>query len=211
VDNNADALTMTDDEDDDDESDEDIRDNNNVVDPFAVLKSTPEYKQLCEEFEAEEVVLAALISCPAGDLDQLTDWCYEERTKETVMRILAEYSAERRKNCHNVVSAGSRRQKTKVTQKRVISVQEEASLNYSIGPTGALLSEQFATVWAQFLDRAESLDIKECLSFKLLACCLNDLAVDSSRPQRRFLAQFAEGSPNLVICAEAEMQAVLGI
>ena len=196
----AEGDIADDDEDDDDDNDDDDNDeeddnesDSNEEDPFALLKTTQEYEKLSEDF-ASRVVLAALISAPTRDLDRLTEWCYEERTEEELEHILASYCPE------NGAASGKQ-----------VSVEavEAATQNYdefSVGPDGALLSEQLAAVWGQFLDRVESLDIKECLSFQLLAGCLEDLSVGGGGPLgRRFLAPFAEGRPNLVVCAKAEM------
>ncbi len=199
--------------DDDSDEDDDIRDNNNESDPFALLKATQEYEKLCEDFDAE-VVLAALISSPTSDLDGLTEWCYEEHTKEELRNILAGYSSEEKGKKDQVLSAGVSNKEVTVSsigQPRLEardSMLGEAPMSFVTGLKGALLREQFAAVWTQFLDRAESLDIRECLSFQLLAGCLDDLAAGTTRPQRRFLAQFSVGSPNLVVCAEAEMHAL---
>jgi hypothetical protein len=207
-DSDADAASFTDDDDileDDSDDSEDILDNNNVVDHFLLLKDTAEYKKLCEDFDSK-VVLAALISCQPWDLNGLTEWCYEEHAEEEVHHILAGYVQQNReeKTAPEATMPSGKRPRLEDQE----SQQGDTQLSFVIGPKEALLSDQFAAVWTQFLDRAESLDIKECLSFQLLAGCLDDLAAWSTGPQRRFLAQFSEGSPNLVVCAEAEMHAL---
>jgi hypothetical protein len=207
-DSDTDAAIVTDDDDileDDWDDGEDILDNNNVVDHFLLLKASPEYGKLCEDFESE-VVLAALISCHPWDLDGLTEWCYEEHTEEEVHHILDGYVQQNREEKKAPEATVPSFKKPRLEDRE--SKQGETPLSFVLGPQEALLSEQFAAVWTQFLDRAESLDIKECLSFQLLAGCLDDLAAGTTRPQRRFLAQFSEGSPNLVVCAEAEMHAL---
>jgi hypothetical protein len=207
----SDAMHSSDDGDPDE--DEDIRDNNNESDPFALLKATQEYEKLCEDFDAE-LVLAALISSPTSHLDGLTEWCYEEHTKEELRNILAGYCSEEKGKKDQVLSAGASNKEVSVSsigQPRLEardSMQGEAPMSIFTGLKGARLKEQFAAVWTQFLDRADSLDSKECLSFQLLAGCLDDLVAGTTSPQRRFLAQFSEGSPSLVVCAEAEMHAL---
>jgi hypothetical protein len=179
--------------------------NNNEVDLFALLKATQEYEKLIEDFEPA-VVLAALISCQTKDLDRLTEWCYEEHAEKELQLILDKYSEESKKEMCVLSEGTSVPSFDKSCVVNQCSVQE-VPLNdsYSIESEATPLSEQLAAVWTQFLDRAESLDIKEGLSFQLLAGCLEDLAAAAAPPQRQFLAQFTEGSPNLVVCAEAEM------
>jgi hypothetical protein len=210
-DSDTDAANIADDDDvssvdeDDKDDSENTMDINNDGDPFILLKATQEYEELCEDFDPE-IVLAALISCHPWDMDGLTEWCYEKHSVEDVHHILAGYVQQNRKEIRAPDTTVPGIEKSLLEDRE--SKQEETPLSFEIGPKGLLLREQFATVWAQFLDRAESLDIKECLSFQLLAGCLDDLVAGMTRPQRRFLGQFSEGIPNLVVCAEAEMHAL---
>ena len=187
----------------DSDSDADNRDNNNYssgmdplggVDPLAGLQTCAEYQTLLKDNFPSDVVLASLIKCGhTRNLDKLTEWCFAHHTDQEIQDILANY---RQEHGGPRISVPAPEQAVKV-----LPPPSQRMENRVIAPTsgGALLSQQFASVWDKFLTEVESVDGEvDHISFLVLAKGLEALAAQVEPLNRTFFSQFQGGKPNLV-------------
>jgi hypothetical protein len=162
-----------------------------LFDPFEELKSKTEYKLLCDDFDSS-TALASLIKCKSHNMVELTEWCFEEHSKEEVLQILRGHQFEYKRN--NFIQESE--QPEGIPDISLVNNIQE----------GRLLSEQFEAVWTQFMGKVESLEMKDFLCFQSLAKCLEDLSsAHASHPKRKIFSQVRQGCPNLVVCPEAEI------
>ena len=193
----------------DSDSDADNSDNNNYssgmdplggvdplagMDPLAGLQTCAEYQTLLKDNFPSDVVLASLIKCGhTRNLDELTEWCFAHHTDQEIQDILGNYRQEHG-GPRNSVPAPEQAVK-------VLPQPSQRMENRVIAPTsgGALLSQQFASVWDKFLTEVESVDGEaDHISFLVLAKGLEALAAQVEPLNRAFFSQFTIGCPYLV-------------
>ena len=196
----ADSNTYTEDEssDSDDDSIELVGDDDDEpvsefveteMDLFAEMKQTKKFKTLSNDF-GNDVALAALISCKTDDMDELTDWCFEEHPENEVEAILNTYRAGLRAEKSTSVKA-SDRQQSKKTEPVLLSSKPEVSSISS--RSDDWVSEQFQPIWKEFIEELSSQEVSEHLHFQTLARCLEDLFKEAQKAgnlQRTFFSQF---------------------
>ena len=176
-------------------------------DPLAGLKSCSEYQTLIDENFAPEVVLAGLIKggAAAPSLDELTAWCFDEHAEQDIQAILAAYCQEhaRRQTTQNSVPVRATKKVAATLPPPPSSPplprRMESQLIIPASGGAVLISQQFASVWDQFLAEVESVAGKaDHLSFLVLAKGLEALAAQVEPLNRTFFSQFQGGKPNLV-------------
>jgi hypothetical protein len=211
-------ASMSEDDDSSSSSDED----DEPVDPFKEFEALPVFTKLREDFP-RYLVLASMIKCGNQNLDDLMEWCFDnsEMEQDQIDNILGEYMAqivqpkvdEPKEITVNsteepIVKENSEaEEKTSIIQAKK-QVEYTNLIRFKFDPNAeGLLSEKLKEIWNQFLEKVESLEITDYLSFQSLAKCLEELADFGTNPQRKVLSSFKEGSPNLVVCPEGEMHA----
>ena len=184
-------------------------DNNysSCVDPLAELKLCSEYQTLVNENFSAEVVLASLIKLGGGgNLQELTDWCFDRQSDTDIEDILASYCQE---HWHRTSGPffGPQKQASEMPppppppSSSTLPPRMETQFIIPAGGRALLLSQQFAAVWGQFLAEVESVaggGPADHLSFRVLAAGLEGLAAQVEPLNRKFFSQFPTGSPNLV-------------
>ena len=184
--------------DDDYDSESDGNDNNNDssgLDPLAGLKTCSEYKTLLKDNFPADVVLASLIKCGSTrNLDELTEWCFGRHTDQEIQDILASYRKEQG-GPRNIVPAPKQVVELLPTPPSQQMVQQ---ITFVPSSGGALLSQQFASVWDEFLAEVESVAGADHLSFPVLAKGLEALAAQLEPLNRTFFSHIKTSCPNLV-------------
>jgi len=185
---------MADNSDADSESENSEKEDGELPDHFQELKSGTHFKELSEYFD-ENLALAALLVCGVVELDSLIAWCYGH-SDDNLDDIIKKYKS----------SAPENQGKPEIEEKDS-SLPNSFRLLFDEKADG-LLSDQLKNIWKQFLERVNSLQITNHISFQALARCLEELsAKNGMKPFRTFPPIFAEGDKNLAICSESEMHA----
>ena len=176
------------------------------ADPFEELKSSESFKTLCEDFRTE-VVLASLIECRTQDVDKLTDWCLTDHPDDQIREILNGHLLKMKIKSTDVTSDSFSKpsDEKSMPAKFIPPSTNWTRFTFDVNAEGQL-SDKLKEIWNQFLEKVESLEITEYLSFLSLARCLEELNENHGRnPDRKFSNSFSPGTANLVVCSEDEM------
>jgi len=210
---------------DDSMSDDDSSSNEDdePVDPFKEFEAFPVFAKLREDF-SRDLVLASMVKCGTENLDDLMEWCFDnsEMDQEEILNILGEYMARvLHQEVNDTKEASDQSMEEPNVKPAIETTEEQPSLmqtkklveytnlirfKFDANAEG-LLSEKLKEIWNQFLEKVESLEITDYLSFQSLAKCLEELAEFGTNPHRKVFSAFTEGSPNLVVCPDGEMHA----
>ena len=161
------------------------------------------------------------------DLDKLMEWCFDnsDRATEDIQAILDQFIKTQLENRAREPPAAQKPkpEKQKEVRKKVKESGDKASVSEPKKPveyihliksaidnqTEGPMSKKLRDIWSLFLKKVESLEIKDYLSFKALAKCLEKLSEGhGAKLNRSVLMTFKEGQPSLVICPDAEMHAI---
>ena len=188
-------------------------------DPIENLKLHSFYSRLLEDHGNSNLVLASLIKCSTESLDNLMEWCFDhcEDFDEEIEKIIEEYltqikfSQEKTPEKPKVIKpkkmSGTDMPQPKdyTEHKRTEDYSKVTKFFVDINTEG-FLSDKLKDIWKQFLQKVESLEITEYLSFQAMAKCLEKMSRSfGNKPYRKLMPTFNEGKPNLVVCSDNEM------
>ena len=214
----------------DEESDDDDAPAANPLQDFA---RSATFAALQKDFD-KELIFAAMVHCGHESQDDVMEWCmdHSDDDPEDIQEIVREFV----ESCVREIEAKHREPRlpkksgrpTKPASTKPDPEPNEAKLAEASEPKRpavgygdlikfafetkleGLLSERLKTIWNQFLEKIESLEILEFLSFQTLAKCLKKLASKHSPflDRKVLSAAIQPGRPNLVVCPDGDMHAI---
>ncbi len=164
------------------------------VDPLSALKSSEVYEDLKSDFN-EDLLLAALIVCGTKDVDKLIEWCYDHSDDDDYYNIIRKYSSS--------TKPSSGKEKT-------FDENRKSGFRFLFDEKAdGLVGDKLRDIWKQFLEKVNTLEITEYVSFQSLAKFFAELTNrQGTNLKRNFMNIFTEGCQNLVLCSEAEMHSL---
>ena len=163
-----------------------------------------------------------MVNHGSQDLDKLMEWCFDNSDKdiEEIQAIINQYiEAQLEVRAREPPAAKKtkpeRQEKVEPSADKVPVAEPKKPVEYFNlfksaidSQLEGLMSKKLKEIWNQFLEKVESLEIKEYLSFQALAKCLERLSDEHGAEMERKVWGFNQGQPSLVVCPEAEMHAV---
>ena len=192
--------------------------------PFQEFINTESFSSLKDDYTHERI-FAGLIQCASGNVDDVIGWCmdHQDDSDEEIGQILATFLTDR---LREIESRGAPTNPKPVAEKPKLTKNQSSKATVAVEPkvkytdfirfefntklTG-LLSENLMKIWNKFLDKVESLEIKEYLSFQTLAKCLKKISSRFAPKLDRSIltSSLKQGQPNLVICSDLELHAAV--
>ena len=192
-------------------------------DIFAQFKESAVFGELKSNF-SQNIVLASMVinldilNDENQDINEiLTDWCMEHEDDEgDIQKLLNDFKSNQSKLKKRLPVEEKKSQiNTDEEQSDFVMVDAEneeteklqtISDIFSCEQVSASLVKRLDTIWSNFLNFVNQLNIEDFVNFKVVAKILQDLSKDHEmKPRRSMLETLGQGRPNLIVCPEKEI------